>query len=337
MVIIGFGAKKPAARWIFDYEDPHAEPRSRRVRRINPYLVDALPEFLEDRGRPLCDVPRIGLGSMPNDGGRLLLEPEEREAILKAFPKAAPFGRRFLCADELLDRRDRWCLWLEGASPRDIEALPPIRDRVEEVRAYRAASKRAATRSLALLPALFGEIRQPKGRYLVIPRHSSEHRPFIPMDIRPATDIVGDSCAFVGSDDLYVAGVLMSTMHMAWVRQVCGRIKSDYRYSNKVVYNNYPWPREPSAQAKGRVRQAMEAVFEIRSRFEGEALGDLYLPALMPPALAHAHRKLDAAVVACYAGRTKLDSDLDRLSCLFELYRDYSGRDDRIAHSQATG
>ncbi|MBI3185818.1 MAG: class I SAM-dependent DNA methyltransferase [Myxococcales bacterium] len=320
-VIVGFGAKEPKERSLFDYETPDASPLRRKVRRLNPYLVEADTILLDKRAQPISKVPPVSFGSMPNDGGHLLLSDEQKRRLLRDHPRAAPLVRPFISDQEMLRGLPRWCLWLQGASPSAIASIPPVRERVEAVRSYRLESKRETTRELADRPSLFGEIRQPSGRYIVIPRHSSEQRAFIPMALFPASHIVGDSCAFVESDDPYVLGVLMSTMHMAWVRQVCGRIKSDYRYSNRIVYNNFPWPPAPETSRIDAVRAAARNVLAVRRRHHQAPLATLYDPSLMPPDLADAHRRLDRAVDACYLPRRRPGSESERLKLLFEIHR----------------
>lgn len=324
-VIVGFGAFEPTSRLLFDYQDPGSDPVESRPSKINAYLVDAEDVFLESRRDSICGAPQIRFGNMPNDGGNLLLSDAEKTDLLATVPGAAPFVKRFLSDKKFLQGIPRWCIWLEGVAPSRINALPEIRRRVEAVRAYREASRRAETRRLADEPALFGEVRQPTSRYILIPRHTSEHRRYIPMAICEPVDVVADSCAAVYTDDLYVLGVLMSAMHMAWVRQVCGRIKSDFRYSNEIVYNNFPWPREAEDRKKGRVRDAAQSVLTARESFPGESLEDLYDPTTMPRALAKAHRALDRAVDTCYRSAA-FPTEVIRLRYLFELHEEYAAR-----------
>ena len=210
------------------------------VRNINPYLVDAADIVISNRSRPICSVPEIYFGSMPNDGGNLLFTNEEKEEFLTAEPAAAKFIKPLLSAHEFINGKKRWCLWLKDASPAEMRRLPEIMKRIESVRIYRSESGRAATRKLADYPALFGEVRQPESNYVLIPRHSSERRRYVPMSYFNPDHIVSDSCIALPDATLCHFGVLTSAMHMAWMRQVCGRLKSDYRYSNNLVYNNFP-------------------------------------------------------------------------------------------------
>lgn len=246
-VIIGFADHDVPKKRIYNYSDPKAEPIVELVENINPYLVAGRDILIPSRSKPICNVPEIVFGNMPNDGGHFLFTDEEKIAFINAEPNAAPFVKRFLSAHEFLNGHKRWCLWLHGASAHELRSMPLVMQRVEAVHQQRASSKRGSTKKLADTPSLFGEIRQPKGNYVLVPRHSSENRKFIPLGWESPEDIVADSCLCVPNSTLYHFGVMSSTMHNAWVRVVAGRLKSDMRYSNKIVYNNYPWPSAPTA------------------------------------------------------------------------------------------
>lgn len=327
VVIVGFahGAPLRGARLpLFDYETPDAEiPLSVDAAHINPYLINHPDDtLLAERRTPLCQVPRIVFGNMPNDAGHLLLTDAEKVALVCEEPRAAPFIKPFLSADELINGEQRWCIWLKDVNPIAWREVPAIRERVEAVRAYRSASTREATRRLADTPFLFGEIRQPPNDYIIIPRHSSEHRRFIPMAVATAAEIAADSCVIVPGGTRYHFGVLMSDMHMAWVRHICGRLESRYRYSNGIVYNNFPWP-EADAEAQQRIATAADAVLAIRTRHlrtAGVTLATLYDPTAMPPDLLAAHRDLSRAVDRAYATRRSLANDRDRMEYLLERY-----------------
>ena len=318
-VIIGWSLTEPMHRFLFDYETPKSEPMQKVVKQINPYLVDFENVFVTARRKPLCKAPPITFGSMPNDGGNLLFDRNEMRALSKIEPAAKPFIRPFISCKEFIHGVPRYCLWLQDAGPSAIRNLPSVRARVEKVREYRQASSRATTRQLADSPWLFGEIRQPEESYIVVPRHSSEDRRFIPMGFASPTSIIGDSCAVVRSNDLYVLGVLQSSMHMAWVRQVCGRIKSDFRYSNEIVYNNFPWPATATERQIKAVRTATRVLLDARAGQGRQSLADLYDAVVMPKELRKAHKALDKSVDACY-GRRKFDTDLSRVKYLFERY-----------------
>jgi len=322
-VIIGFAAFDFPVKRLYDYETPTSEPMEILAQNINPYLVDAPDTVISNRNKPICGVPEIHFGSMPNDGGHLLFSNEEKEKFLAAEPDAVKFIRPLLSAHEFINGKKRWCLWLKDASPAEMRRLPEIMKRVESVRIYRSESSRETTRKLAGCPALFGEIRQPNTNYVLIPRHSSERRRYVPMNYFTPDHIAGDSCMALPDATLYHFGILTSAMHMAWMRQVCGRIKSDYRYSNSLVYNNFPWPEAPTPAQMKRVAQAAETVLAIRNDFPDSSLADLYDPDAMPKKLFDAHRALDAAVDLCYRSLL-FKTELERLRFLFDLYLKYT-------------
>jgi hypothetical protein len=307
-VIVGFGVEKPKKVPLADYETVKSEPVIADVSNINPYLVEAADLVIDKRRTPIFPVPEIVFGSMPNDGGHLLLSTQERDELLVKEPKAAPWIRRFLGADEFINQLDRWCLWLPDCPAAELKAMPEVMKRIALVKAIRQNSKRAATNKLADAPHLFGEIRQPKQHYIGIPKTSSETRDYIPIAILPPEVIASSELFTISGGGLYEFGVLNSRMHMAWVRYTCGRMKSDYRYSAGVVFNNFPWPDfsqnfkpnqavAPVVHAQAAIETAAQAVLDARALEVGATLADLYNPP-MPAALLKAHRALDAAVDA---------------------------------------
>src|SRR5574337_722069 len=283
------------AKTIYEYEDIRGEPHAVAAGNINPYLVDAPDVVLPRRSRPICDVPEISFGSMANDGGHLLLSPDERDAVVQADPDAERWLRPFLGADEFINGLSRWCLWLKDCPPATLRAMPSVLHRVAAVRSYRQASKRETTRRLAETPTLFGEDRQPGGRYVLVPRHSSERRAYVPMGFVEAGTVCGDANMLVAGAGRYHFGILTSTMHNAWVRYTCGRLKSDFRYSAAIVYNNFPWPESPSDPQRAAVEAAAQGVLDARAQFPGATLADLYDPLTMPPALLKA--QIDRGVI----------------------------------------
>lgn len=322
-VIIGFSTFDTETKFLFDYETPTAEPMRIAAQNINPYLVDTDDIVVLSHNQTLCDVPQISFGSMPNDGGHLLLEDAERKELVKKEPKANKYVRPFLGSQEFINGEIRWCLWLKDVSPADLRAMPEVMKRVELVKKHRLSSKRDATRKLASTPFLFGEIRQPKSNYLLIPGVSSERRVYIPIGFFTKDTIASNLVNTVANASLYHFGVITSTMHMAWMRQVCGRLEGRYRYSNNIVYNNFPWPENPTAAHRRKVEAAAQHVLDVRAKFPDSTLADLYDPDAMPKALLAAHKTLDAAVDTCY--RTKaFRSELERLEFLFGLYRKYT-------------
>jgi len=268
-------------------------------------------------------VPEIVNGNKPADGGHLIVESAHKAALLLENPTIAPYVRKFVCADEFLNGQERWVLWLEDAPPNVLRDCPGVLRRIEAVKQFRLASAKESTRRRAERPAMFDQIRQPTERYVLIPRHSSENRKYIPFAYFEPGIIIGDSCTAVPGATPYHFGVLTSEMHMAWVRQVCGRLKSDFRYSNKLVYNNFPWPQDLSDKHRATVEAAAQAVLDARAQFQGQTLADLYDPLAMPKALRDAHKALDKAVDKCYRS-APFTSERQRVEYLFELYQKLS-------------
>ncbi len=318
-VIIGFAPFDVIDKQIWDYEKSDSAAHELNAHNINPYLVDAPDVFLVNRSSPICAVPEMRYGSMPRDDGNLILTAEERQELLTETPEMASFVKLFLGAHELMQDGERYCLWLVGASPSLLNRSAIIRDRLKRVREFRLASKAASTRKFAETPSLFCQIAQPDGKYVLVPRHSSENRKFVPMGFFGQENVVADSCLSVPDAGLYHFGVMCSTMHNAWMRFTCGRIKSDYRYSKDIVYNNYPWPDEPTDKQREAVEAAAQAVLDARAQFPQSSLADLYDPLTMPPALVKAHQALDRAVDACYR-KAAFTSDAKRVEYLFGLY-----------------
>ncbi|MGH8146507.1 MAG: class I SAM-dependent DNA methyltransferase [Rhodanobacteraceae bacterium] len=260
-VIIGFALHDAAKKTIFEYASIDGEPHTIAARNINPYLIDAPDVLLENRDDPICDVPGMRFGSMPRDGGNLLLGDAERDALLAKEPGAAPYVLPFIGADGFINGTNRWCIWFDGRDTSVLRSLPLLREHVERTRDFRLASKAASTRGFAKTPYLFCQIAQPATDYILVPRHSSENRVLIPMGFFDPSQIAADSCNTVPGAALLHFGVLQSSMHMVWVRYTCGRIKSDFRYSKDIVYNNFPWPQlEPlSHRERGRGEGTREA------------------------------------------------------------------------------
>ncbi len=319
-VIIGFGAFDVEKKTIYEYEDIRGEAHAVAVRNINPYLVDAPDVNLSNRRQPISRVPEIVFGNMPNDGGNLLMTDAEKHDLLLKEPAAEKFIRPFMSAKEFINNEPRWCLRLVGIAPHELRQLPEVSRRVQAVKQLREASERQATRELSAFPTLFGEIRQPANRYLAIPKTSSERRNFIPIAFLDASCIASTELFTIDAATFYHFGILTSTMHMAWVRYTCGRMKSDYRYSAGIVYNNFPWPDEPTDKQRATVEVAAQAVLDARAQFPQSSLADLYDPLTMPPALVKAHQALDRAVDACYR-KSAFANDAQRVEFLFECYQ----------------
>jgi hypothetical protein len=326
-VIIGFAAKETveaAPRLIYEYETPTSEPHVKEVPNISPYLIPAGNTLVQARSKPLCDVPEMCKGNQPTDGGNLLFATQaERDEFLAKEPNAEKFIRPFIGSDEFINGSTRWCLWLKDASPQDVRSMPHVLERIEKVKAMRLASSKEATRKKAATAMLFDEIRQPERRYLLVPSVSSERRAYIPIGFMDAETIASNLALIVPQATLYHFGVLSSLLHMTWVKYVCGRLKSDYRYSNTIVYNNFPWAENPTEVQKQAVERSAQAVLAARALFPTSSLADLYDPLTMPPALVKAHQSLDKAVEKCYRAQP-FGSDEERITFLFALYEKYT-------------
>ena len=318
-VIIGYGLEDIENKKIFDYADIKGEPTEKKVKNINPYLVEGSDLVILSRKTPISNVPNINFGSMPNDGGHLILTESEKDEFLKNEPEAEKWIRPLLSAKEFLNNQARYCFWLVDISPQSLRLLRHTSKRVEAVKKLRSESSRESTRKLADFPSLFGENRQPKTNYILIPRHSSENRKYIPFGFFSPEYIASDSCLSVANASLYHFGMLTSQMHMTWVKYVCGRLKSDFRYSNTIVYNNYPFPETANDKQKKKVETAAQAVLDTRAKYPDSSLADLYDPLTMPPDLVKAHQALDKAVDLCYRPQPFV-SELNRIEYLFSLY-----------------
>ncbi len=319
-VIVGFSLNESSHKRLFEYETLKSDPHEIAVSNINPYLVDAPNIILTKRSKPICNAPKIKFGNQPIDGGNLILSAEEKTAWIKQEPKTKKFIRQYLGSEEFINGLERWCLWLEDAELSDIRKSALIKDRLEKVRSFRLSSDRQATKDLAATPSLFAFISHENKPYLLIPSVSSENRKYIPIGFMPASTIASNLCLIVPNADLYNFGIITSAMHMAWVRYVGGRLKSDYRYSNSIVYNNFPWPEDLTPAQKTKIEQAAQAVLDARAAHKGASLADLYDPNTMPPDLVKAHRALDAAVDAAYS-KKKFAGDAGRVAHLFDLYQ----------------
>jgi hypothetical protein len=306
------------------------EPVRIAAKRINPYLVDAPTVLIQKRRKPLCPgAPEMVKGSQPTDGGHLLLSPEEAEAIRHRDPIAAKYIRPFLGADEFINNLPRYCLWLADSTAQDRRDSPEIQRRMQAVAAMRLASPKVPTQKLAATPYLFGEIRQTNNSYLLIPSVSSEQRQFVPIGYLPPTVIASNLVFMLPNASLTHFGVLCSTLHNAWMRTVCGRLKSDYRYSNTIVYNNFPWPASLSAAHITKIEAAAQSILDARAAEESRcaaqgqksSLATLYAPGNMPAPLLKAHAALDKTVDAAY-GYKGAATDAGRVAFLFSRYEE---------------
>ena len=299
-VIIGFSRMEDTGRLYLE------NGRQVAVRNINAYLTDGPGILIESRSRPLCGVPEIGIGNQPIDGGHYLFTGPEKEAFLKLEPEAARFFRLWYGADEFINRRPRWCLWLGGCSPAELRRMPECLKRVQTVREFRLASKRASTLKLADTPTRFQTENMPNGTYVVIPEVSSEKRFYIPMGFFTPDIFCSNLVKLIPDATLFHFGVLTSSVHMAWMRAVAGRLESRYRYSKDIVYNNFPWPEctgdasAPGEELRRRIAGTAQGILDARALFPDCSLADLYDDTTMPPELRKAHRENDRAVAKAF-------------------------------------
>ncbi len=319
VVIIGFGTTDAPVKRIYDYEHDANTPTVITAKNISPYLVDGPNAVIVNRSTPLCAVPEMVTGNKPIDDGNYLFTPDEKQDFVRKQPNAAPYFRRWLGGEEFINGIERWILWLAKCPPEQLHAMPECLKRVEAVRAFRAASKSQPTQKIAVTPTRFHTQFLPSAPYLALPQVSSERRRYIPVAYLTTEYMAGDKLRVIAQAGLYHFGMLTSAMHMAWVNRVTGRLKSDYQYSGKLVYNNYPWPQSPSDKQRGAVEVAAQGVLDARAKRPGASLAALYDPLTMPADLTKAHQALDRAVDLCYRPQ-KFDSDRARVEFLFELY-----------------
>jgi hypothetical protein len=322
-VIIGYGADKLPTPRLYDYATPRSAPQEIPAKTINPYLVDGPEVLIYNRSKPLSDVPAMASGNKPIDDGLYLFTPERKAEFLATEPQAAPYFKRWLGGEEFINGTERWCLWLGDASPSELNKLPEAKKLIVAVQQYRASSKSLPTQKLAATPTRFHVEFIPTGPYLAIPEVSSERRPYIPIGFLGTDVIASNKLRLIPNASPYLFGMLTSQMHMTWMRQVGGRLKSDYSYSTGIVYNNFPFPPAPTEAQRQAVAAAAEGVLAARASFAGESLAALYDPGTMPPALARAHQALDRAVDRCYRPQP-FATELARLEFLFGLYQQLS-------------
>ena len=321
-VIIGFANFDTSAKRIFEYEDIKGEPHEIKAKNINPYLVDAKDVFVSKRTKPLCNVPKILKGNYYAKSEGLIIEEKDIDFIITNEPNSKKYIKLLIGADEFINNKKRYCLWLVDCPPDELRKMPHVIERVNKVKADRLTSSDKAMQKLAMTPTLFRETNNPDS-CLVIPVVSSERRNYIPMGFIDKNTISTNGNLIMPDANLYHFGILMSTMHMAWVKTLCGRLKSDFRYSKDNVYNNYPWPENPTEKQVQLIEEKAQNVLDVRASFPNSSLADLYNPLTMPPALVKAHNELDKAVDAAYS-KQNFSTEAKRMEFLFELYEKYT-------------
>lgn len=313
-VIIGFSVlPEKKKRRLYTTEN------YQEVNNINPYLIDAPSVLIEGRSRSICNALPILYGSMPIDDGHLILGQEDVDKLLSENPNNQRFIKKYVGGAELIQGKKRWCLWLKGATPKELQSSSIIMERIKATAEFRKSSKRPQTLELANTPALFGEIRQPDTEMLAIPKVSSENRRYIPISYISPDIIVNGSALIIPNASLYHFGVLISNVHNAWMRVVAGRMKSDYQYSNKIVYNNFPWP-TPTEEQKAKIERTAQAILDARALYPDSSLADLYDEVTMPPELRKAHQENDKVVMQAYGFWGKYNSES---ACVAELMKMY--------------
>ncbi len=320
VVIIGFGGFDVPNKSIYDYPTLDGDPVASQAKNISPYLTPGPDIAIGNRSKPISDVPPIGIGNKPIDGGNYLFTTDEMNEFLRHEPNAKKFFRPWYGSREFINGEHRWCLWLGNAKPDELRAMPTVLERIENVRRLRLASKSAPTRAIADTPTHFHVENMPSEPFILIPKVSSERRDFIPIGFMDQTSLASDLVFILPSPSKFDFGILTSTMHMAWTRTVCGRLESRYRYSARLVYNNFPWPQNPTDAQKATVESAAQSVLDARAQYPDQTLADLYDPLAMPKPLRDAHRALDRAVDRCYRPQP-FTTERARVEHLFTLYQ----------------
>lgn len=311
-VIVGFSNVLNIKKFIFDND------KKKEAQIINPYLIDAPEVFIESRNKPLCDVTNMITGNRPADGGHLIIEAKDYSDFIAKEPASKPYIKKLLGAAEFINNKERWCLWLVGVSPAELRKMPLVMQRIQACKEDRENAPDPGRRKLAETPHLFREQLNPD-TYIVVPRVTSERRRYVPLDFLSNEIIPTDAVLIIPDASLYHFGVMESNVHMAWMRAVCGRLKSDYRYSKDIVYNNFPWP-EASDEQREKIAATAQAILDARALYPDSSLADLYDELTMPPELRKAHQQNDRAVMAAYGFPITM-TESECVARLFELYQ----------------
>lgn len=315
-VIIGFSADEVKNKYLFT-----SGGQMQQVSRISPYLIEGDNTFAISQKTPLCDVPQMNFGNQPRDGGHFVLSVEERGLLLQQEPSLERWIHPYIGAEEFIKQKSRYCLWLRNAQPSDIKQSKILYERVQAVREFRLSSSAKTTQGYAKVPHLFAQITQPEGcDCLLVPRVSSERRRYAPIGFINAGIVASDAVQIIPNASLYHFGVLTSNVHMAWMRVVCGRLKSDYRYSKEQVYNTFPWPM-PTDEQKQRIEQTAQAILDARALYPDSSLADLYDEVTMPVELRRAHQANDRAVMEAYGFPVKSMTESQCVTELFKMYK----------------
>ena len=320
-VIIGFSLLENASKRMI-YTDGGPTIASN----INGYLIDAESVFIDNRKKPICDVPEIVTGNQATDDGQFFISADEYDAFVKNEPNAKKYLKKSYNSHGFINNKIQYCLWLVDVSPAELKRMPSVMERIERIKKFRLSSPKEATRRQAEIPTLFTEIRQPKGTYIVVPKVSSENRRYIPLGFLTPDVICNNTIKIIPDATLYHFGVLNSNVHNAWMRVVAGRMKSDYQYSNTIVYNNFPWP-SPTPDQRTKIEQTAQAILDARALYPDSSLADLYDELTMPPELRCAHQNNDRAVMAAYGFPVKGFTEADCVAELMKLYQELAEKD----------
>lgn len=314
-VIIGFSVAPNNKEKVIYTSD-----RAQKARNINAYLIDADNVFVESRNKPVCKVPEIRIGNMPLDGGNYLFTEEEMQEFIKQEPLSEKWFMAWYGSQEFINRKPRYCLWLGNCPPNELRKMPECMKRVEAVRQFRYESSRASTKKMSEFPLQFGTSTIPDSNYVIIPKVSSERRRYIPIGFMTPDNLCSDLVFVIPNATLYHFGILNSNVHMAWMRAVAGRLKSDYRYSKDIVYNNFSWC-NPTEEQKQKIEQTAQAILDARVLYPDCSLADLYDEITMPPELRKAHQANDRAVMQAYGFPVK--NEFTESMCVAELMKMY--------------
>lgn len=314
-VIVGFSFVNRKSKIIYDND------RARIVSNINSYLMDAENIFIDSKSKPICNVPPMNFGNMPRDGGGFILTNEEKEELIKKEPLSAKWIHPYIGAEEFINNKSRWCLWLVGANPHELKQCPTVMKRIELVKDFRLKSKAESTRKFASTPMIFAQITQPSNvNYIIVPRVSSEKRRYIPIGFMSKDTIASDAVQIIPNAGLYHFGILTSNVHMAWMRALAGRLEMRYRYSKDIVYNNFPWP-NPTKEQQAKIEKTAQSILTAREKYKDCSLADLYDEVTMPPELRKAHQLNDKAVMEAYGFWGKVKTESECVSELMKMYQ----------------
>lgn len=314
-IIVGFSQIERSDKYIYTSDN-----MLKKANNINSYLLEGPDVFVISRKEPISNVPNMVFGSMPNDDGNLILDKYEKNKLIEDYPDSLGLIKDFIGSREFINKIDRYCLWINSEDAMKAVKIKPIKERIEAVRAYRLSSKRSATQKLAEIPYSFGEVRQPECDYLLFPGVSSERRKYIPIGFLPGDVVASNAALIIPEATIYEFGVLTSNVHNGWMRAVAGRLKSDYRYSKDIVYNNFPWP-NPSEKQKQKIKETANEILEARKLYPDSSYADLYNELAMPPELRKAHQENDRAVMEAYGFDWKNMTEADIVAELIKLYK----------------